>query len=178
MFLSVIGHGWSEPTLGNKLSFALLIVTLAGFIVAGTQLFKTANASDQTRKIAAKIQTRVLENDLFLAVVDLEKIREQIENAVKDQNTEDLSTFLVTYSRIAGTVVELAPNDGTDGARSVAKSLSRAIASAKRTKSSLPDVAVSELNKIMKRPLGLFIEVSGEVNRMMVRVKKKDVTDE
>lgn len=178
MLLSLIGHGWTAPTLGNKLSLAQLVVTLAGFILAGTQLIRTANASVETKKIAARVQTRLLESDLIVASSDLEKLREQIEKAVSDQDRDDLSAHLVTYSRVAGTVLELAPNDGTDSSRSFANFLKKAIDAAGRAKSSLPDAAVGDLNKIMKRPLKLFLEVSVEVNRMMVRVKKKEVTNE
>ena len=164
---------WLSPTLANRLSLSQLILTMLGFAIAIWQIIRTANATSESKKLLGKVQNRLVENELLIELTELNKLRESVQTNVGAMAKEKLLDDLDNYVHSCSTILELIVDYKDSGTEQFREVLKKGIISASQSKSAFSSSKSANLTKVMKTPQEVFLEISSETSRMIVRVKNK-----
>lgn len=107
---------WWDWSLANTSSVLQTLLTAAGFSLAIFQLWRTANATEKSNTLLEKMRTRLIGNDLLVILPDLHAAEDNLDDALRADDSEKVERALVAYSRKSSEVIGLLEsNDAVEG---------------------------------------------------------------
>lgn len=169
---------WS---MANVSSVAQLGVSLAGFTLAVIQLWRTASASVESKKLLQGVRAHLLSNDLIVAIPNIHDLEDEILELSKDEaRREQAERALVEYSRklgeLAGFIDALLAVDQKEYLVTVAALVKKTSGAVRRAKGELAQSTSRPYGDILKPALGRMSELSEEVAKMRAIIQKEVVS--
>jgi len=148
------------------LSAAQLFFTCVGFGIAIWQLVRTAS-------LLEKVRSRLIENDLLVALPELHKLEDELDDSVKGGDPSVVERMLVKYSRSSSRISALLQIESTAAEEPLVLLLAQAGNSAQKAKAELAQGSDRELAEVVKLAMGKVAKVSAEASGLIARLEKR-----
>jgi len=166
----LLSTAWSRS---DYLSLSQLVFTVLGFGAAIWQLRRTASASEDTRDAVAGLQVRLTSNDLLVALPQLQTHEDEIETAIKGNDTAKLERHLVIYLRTASEIHSMLEGHEDLNDEPLSKSLAAASKAAQRLKSDLAKGAPIDLPSFASVATAKIMQASVDASGLKAKLQRK-----
>ncbi|WP_157376965.1 hypothetical protein [Agromyces sp. Root1464] len=171
--LTAASQPWWDLSLSNVLSAAQLVFTIAGFSIAIWQLVRSANANVASKALLEKVRLRLLGNDLLLGLPELHTLEDDLDEAVKSGEPNEIQRKLVGYSRAAARISGILKADESSASEPIVPLLNQAMSSATKAKAEIAEGTSRTMVEVTRVAIGKISKVSLEASSLIARLEKR-----
>jgi hypothetical protein len=147
-----------------------LFVGVLGLGFAGWQLWRTRVA---TEKSAQLLQRRLISNDLLLLLPEIHRLEDDVEDAIRTEDPNTVSSALVIYSRRVSAVVGHLKSDDNLKDEKLTKLLGQAAKAATQAKGDLFREESPDMAKLTASVVAKMTAASIEIGELVARLANK-----
>lgn len=170
--LSVVEDPWSW-NLSNVLAAAQVILVLLGFGVSISQLIRTANATVASKALLEKVRSRLVGNDLLVALPELQKLEDDLFEHLKAPDPVGMERTFRIYARATGRVVSLLKMDATTEADPLVALLASAASAVQTAKGELAEGTTRDLSDVVRVAMKRIGAVSMAASGLIVKLERR-----
>jgi hypothetical protein len=160
-------------TRADWLSLGQLVFTFLGFVVAIWQLARAASAAEETRDNVADLKVTLLSNDLLVKLPRLHRLEDDIDNAIKSGNREQILRSIVEYSRASSEVGAMLEGRSETADEPLVKMLKEATSACTKMRNEMTKGSGKDPAELAQAVLLKVSKVSPEVSAVVARLQRK-----